>query len=399
MQGHTREFGVLMKNKVVSKLAASIAAALLFLACANSASSSSSSSSSSSKSEIPDIAVSLSPANSWGSGWNLGNTLDANYKENKNNLGLSTETSWGMPETTEEMIKAVAAKGFKTIRIPVSWHNHITESSGHKIDQEWLSRVKTIVDWSLAAGMNAIINIHHDNLTEEQMSTTYGFCVPENNDELKNQSKTYIKDIWTQVADYFKDYGDNLIFELLNEPRAVGTDYEWYTPSGMESNVAAANVIIKEYEQAALDAIRYSGGNNESRYVMVPPYAASPDMTNSWSLPTDSASGKLIVSVHAYTPYDFCMGDDTTFTSAHKNNIEGWLFSDKIKEPFLSKNIPVIIGETSASDKGNSGERNKWAKCFFGAAKNLNVSCILWDNMNCIQKSNVRLLLSSVPWK
>ena len=75
------------------------------------------------------------------------------------------------------------------------------------------------------------------------------------------------------------------------------------------------------------------------------------------------------------------MGNDNTFTSDHKNNIEGWLFSDKIKEPFLSKNIPVIIGETSASDKGNSGERNKWAKCFFGAAKNLSVSCILWDNM------------------
>ncbi len=297
----------------------------------------------------------------------------------KENLGLSTETSWRMPRTTEEMIKAVAAKGFKTIRIPVSYHNHIKDSSC-TIDEKWLERIKTIVDWSLASGMNAIINIHHDNMSDAQMKANYGFCVPENSASLKEQSIEYITAVWKQVATYFKDYGDMLVFEVLNEPRAVGTKYEWSEPSGYSSKVAAANKIIMEYEKAALDAIRSTGGNNASRFVMIPPYAAAPHMLSGWSLPEDSASGKLIVSLHAYTPYDFCMGNDDKFTSSHEDNIKNWLFAT-IYSNFTSKGIPVIIGETSASDKNNSGERKKWAEYFYGMGKEKNIPLIVWDNM------------------
>ena len=316
---------------------------------------------------------------SWGNGWNLGNTFDAKTDGSKENLGLSTETSWRMPRTTEEMIKAVAAKGFKTIRIPVSYHNHIKDSSC-TIDEKWLERIKTIVDWSLASGMNAIINIHHDNMSDAQMKANYGFCVPENSASLKEQSIEYITAVWKQVATYFKDYGDMLVFEVLNEPRAVGTKYEWSEPSGYSSKVAAANKIIMEYEKAALDAIRSTGGNNASRFVMIPPYAAAPHMLSGWSLPEDSASGKLIVSLHAYTPYDFCMGNDDKFTSSHEDNIKNWLFAT-IYSNFTSKGIPVIIGETSASDKNNSGERKKWAEYFYGMGKEKNIPLIVWDNM------------------
>ena len=315
----------------------------------------------------PDYA----PSNNWGNGWNLGNTLDAKTDGSKNNLGLSTETSWGMPKTTQAMINAIAEKGFKTIRVPVSWHNHITDQN-YTIDQKWLARVKEIVDWSIEAGMNVIINIHHDNLTEDQMKNNYGFCVPENNDSLKEQSLAYIKAIWTQVSDYFKDYDEKLIFEVLNEPRAVGKSYEWYAPDG-DSKVTAANKIIMEYEKAALDIIRTSGGNNATRYVMIPPYVASPSMMGCWSLPDGD---NLIISIHAYTPYEFTMNNDNKFTSAHKDNIENWLFGTLKR---LGKT--VIIGETSASDKNNYEERLKWAKCFYAQGKAANMSIILWDNM------------------
>lgn len=375
-----------MKKLFGFAFAAALCAALVLLSCSNSSDSGSSGSTpqqASLEGKIPGIATSAdyTPSNSWGNGWNLGNTLDANSYGDKENKGLSTETSWGMPTTTQEMIKAVAAAGFKTIRIPISWHNHIT-SDAITIDLKWLDRVKTIVDWSLDAGMKVIINIHHDNLTEAQMATTYGFCVPEDSaSTLKTDSEKYIKEIWAGVAAYFILYDDRLIFELLNEPRAVGKSYEWNASTDEEKNkVKAANAIIKAYEQEALNAIRGTGGNNATRYLMVPPYAASPSMMDGWSLPTDSASGKLIVSVHAYTPYDFCMGKDKTFTDAHKSNIEDWLFAT-LKRDYVFYNIPVIIGETSATDKNNYAERLKWAKCFFGAAKANGISCLLWDNM------------------
>ena len=312
----------------------------------------------------------------FGNGWNLGNTLDAKFDGDKANKGLSTETSWGMPLTTKAMIQAVAAKGFKTIRIPVSWHNHITIEENYKIDPDWLNRVKTLVDWSLESGMRAIINIHHDNLSESQMASTYGFCVPENSDALKNKSLLYISAIWTQLSEAFKDYDERLVFELLNEPRAVGKSYEW---NGSGTLVQNANKIIREYEKAALDIIRASGGKNASRYVMVPPYAASPNMTEGWSLPKDSAGGKLIVSVHAYTPYEFCMStaDVKSFTDSHKGSID-WLFSS-LKENYISKEIPVIIGEASASDKNNTAERKNWAEYYFKKAKALGIPVIVWE--------------------
>lgn len=314
---------------------------------------------------------------SWGNGWNLGNTLDAKTDGSKNNLGLSTETSWGMPKTTQTMIDAVAAKGFKTIRVPVSWHNHIVDSN-YTIDTKWLNRVKEIVDWSLESGMNVIINIHHDNLTEAQMGSNYGFCVPENNAALKEQSLAYIKAVWTQVAAYFKDYGNRLVFEVLNEPRAVGKSYEWYAQENSSdgAKVKAANTIIVEYEQAALDIIRASGGNNATRYVMIPMYAANPDLKYGWKMPEGE---NLIVSAHAYTPYNFTMGDDNKFDDSGVGS-EGsdinWLFQN-----VKSFNMPVIIGEMSASDKNNTADRKKWFEFYCAKAKENNVPVILWDNM------------------
>ena len=321
------------------------------------------------------------PGVTWlSNGWNLGNTLDACSYGSKTNKGLYTETSWNMPETTQAMINAVATQGFKSIRVPVSWHNHITDSN-YTIDSEWMARVKEIVNWSLDAGLKVIINIHHDNLTESQMNSTYGFCVPENNTSLKNQSKAYITEVWKQISATFKDYDARLVFELLNEPRCRDASNDGFTAP---SNLSACNSVITQYEQAALDVIRASGGNNASRYVMVPPYAASPDQTSGWSLPTDSASGKLIVSLHAYTPYEFCMKDMsvTSFGSSQKGSLD-WLFTS-INTNYISKGIHVVIGEMSSSDKNNTSERKKWFTHYCEKAKALGIPLVLWDNMSTI---------------
>ena len=313
-------------------------------------------------------------------GWNLGNTLDACTYDTKANLGLSTERKWGMPVTTESMIKAVAARGFKTIRIPVSWHNHITEGTNYTIDPAWLSRVKTIVDWSLGSGMKVIINIHHDNLTSSQLSNAYGYTVNTSQTE-QATSKKYIVSIWNQVAGYFKAYDDRLIFELLNEPRNRDSANDGFS---IPSNVSSLNGVIASYEKAALDVIRATGEKNVSRYVMVAPYAASPDGTAGWSLPSDSVAGKLIVSVHAYTPYEFCMGSANVnvFSESHMRSIDR-LF-DNLDSKYISKEIPVIIGETSATDKNNLDERKRWTTYFYGKAKNMHVPVVLWDNMNTV---------------
>ena len=88
-------------------------------------------------------------------GWNLGNTLDATGS------GMSSETSWGQPKTTKELIDFVKGSGFTTIRIPVSWSNHVDENNN--IDGEWMDRVNEVVDYAIDDGLYVILNSHHDN--------------------------------------------------------------------------------------------------------------------------------------------------------------------------------------------------------------------------------------------
>ena len=179
-------------------------------------------------------------------GWNLGNTLDSYPSKGGEPLescGLEAETCWGNPYTTKEMIEAVKAAGFDTIRIPITWAQHLDEN--YVIDKEWLARVKQIVDWVLECEMYAIINIHHDD--------TFWLITDKAHEE---NATAVITAIWSQVSEYFKDYDERLIFETMNEPRVVGCDTEW-------SGIPEHYEVVNNLNFAALKAIRESGGKNE----------------------------------------------------------------------------------------------------------------------------------------
>lgn len=322
--------------------------------------------------------TSLAMAKAMVIGWNLGNTLDADKTATKNNQGLKTETSWGMPATTKAMIDAVAAKGFKTIRVPVSWHTHITNGSNYAIDSEWMARVKTIVDWAYANDMYVILNVHHDDFTDADMANTYGYSIS-SNENIKTSSKAYLKAVWKQIAETFKEYDNRLVFEVLNEPRAIGTAYEWWENSP-QTNVNAMSAVIKEYEQLCLNTIRGTGGKNATRFLMIPTYAANSDMATGWSMPTDTATDRLILSTHAYTPSEFALkGSATTYTTEVESAITSKFTN--LNNTYIKKGIGVVIGEASVSNKGNDTQRAKWVAKYFGCSKQYGIPVVLWDNM------------------
>ena len=303
-----------------------------------------------------------------GTGWNLGNSLDATGGGNS----LNSETSWGNPKTTKAMIDAVKKQGFNTVRIPVSWGNHTT-GNNFTIDSKWLARVKEVVDYCIDNDMYVILNIHHDTSTQYYFpSSTY-----------KTQSVKFVKSIWTQVAKYFKDYDQHLVFETLNEPRLVGTGDEWWFNVNYPNDSVRDSInVINTLNQTAVDTIRAAGGKNSDRCIMVPGYGASIDgcTTSTFKLPTDKTANRLIVSVHAYTPYNFALNANGTaeFKDNLKNEVD-YLYST-IKSHFIDEGIPAIIGETSASNKNNTAERVKWAQYYFGKSKTYGVPCVLWDN-------------------
>ena len=311
-------------------------------------------------------------------GVSLGNTFDA-YKDTGLSNEMDTETAWVSIKTSKSMIQAFHKAGFETIRIPVSWHNHVDED--YNISEQWAARVNEVVDWAIEDGMHVILNIHHDNHEEAN-----GFYPDKAHLE---QSRKYVKKIWEQLAERYKDYDDKLIFESLNEPRLVGNQYEWWFPAGNEE-VKEATECINELNQLFVDTVRASGGNNATRYLMCPGYDASPDgaLHSDYKVPTDTPEmeGKhhIMVSVHAYTPYTFALDlNGTSYFSAEKESSTKDIdsFMDRLYNRFVVKEIPVVIGEFGALDKkGNLQERVDYSAYYIAAAKARGMTALWWDN-------------------
>ncbi|MCD7741716.1 MAG: cellulase family glycosylhydrolase [Ruminococcus sp.] len=318
---------------------------------------------------------------SLGAGWCLGNSLDAT-----GSTTVSAETSWGNPKTTQAMIQAVQDAGFDTVRIPVSWGKH-TSGDDYTIDSAWMARVKEVVDYAYGIGMNVILNVHHDNSSASD-STIYYY--PDS--EHEEQSLEFLTSVWSQISEEFADYDEHLVFETLNEPRLVGTDYEWwFTVSNPGDTVLDAVDTINTFNQEIVNTIRESGGNNETRYIMCPGYSASliGCTVDGFELPDDpkdSTNSRILLSIHGYTPYNLCLGSSTDITSATyttlsssgKSEIDS-LFSS-LYTNFVSKGIGVVMGETGISDKNNNEARVEWAKYFYSYSKKYNIPTMLWDN-------------------
>ena len=295
-------------------------------------------------------------------GWNLGNTMDSlNSNLVKKMPPENWETAWGNPVTSKELIDAVMAKGFNVIRIPVSWNDHILVAENWKIEESWLDRVQEIVDYAYDNGAYVILNTHHESWYE----TYY---------DKEERSAEILTAVWSQIAERFQDYNEHLIFEGLNEPRKIGTDVEWNggDQEGWD--------VVNDLNRVFVKTIRESGGNNPYRILMIPAYGA-----NGWEgikhleIPDDN---KIIVSVHAYEPYDFALNVQGRGTwDQDTTNIDTIINS--LDTLFISKGIPVVIGEIGAMYKnveGNEEERAAWAEYYVSKAAEKGIPCVWWDN-------------------
>ena len=323
-------------------------------------------------------------ADEMGFGFNLGNTFDA-FSGTKQNQGLSSETCWGVTETSQEIIEGLVEKGFRSIRIPVTWHNHLIDEK-YTIDPEWMLRVKEVVDWSIKAGLYVILNTHHDNAAVSEKPVEYGKGYYPSRKDLPESSR-FLYNIWSQIAAAFNSgYGHQLIFETLNEPRPVGTDFEWNYKKG-ELLCEEASSVLNEFNTIIVKAIRESGGNNEKRFIMVTPLAAAygAAVASDFIFPGDSqynpTNPKIMLSVHMYLPYNFAMNKDmnyVTFEEAYANE----LYSDfkSLYENFVLKGHQVVVGEMGTIDKNNTEARIEWAKFYTENSRKFNLPIVIWDN-------------------
>ena len=293
-------------------------------------------------------------------GWNLGNTLEATGGD-----GLSSETSWGNPKITKEMIDTVCEKGFDSIRIPITWGNHVGDAPDYEIDPAWMDRIEEVVNYALDDGMYVLIDSHHEEF----------WRIPdaEHIDAVDAENIA----IWKQVAERFKDYGDHLVFEGLNEPRTKGSDGEWSGGTHDE------RVYVNQLNKSFVDTVRATGGNNEKRLLLVTTYADSPlvEVINDLEIPEDE---HIAVAIHAYEPYAFTFenGEDWEifdWNGSHNKDINTLMIN--LNKYFRAKDIPVLITEYGAMNKKeNAEEVEKWASYYVSKATEKGIPCFWWDN-------------------
>ena len=307
-----------------------------------------------------------------GSGWNLGNALDCYADEGFQEEELALEAYWTGDYVTASVIEEIRQAGYTSVRIPVSWHDHMDEAG--TVSEAWMDRVQTVVDWVIDRDMIAILNVHHD------IGEDWVYPSAEN----RVRSISWLTNLWRQIARRFADYDERLVFEGLNEPRLKGTEYEWrFDPR--ESACTEAAECINRLNQAFVETVRSQDGYNPWRYLLVQSYAGSPVTAAyvSFEMPLDSARDRLLLAVHPYLPVEFAMRADGTdhFDPAEDYDTEEIRSAlDALYDRFCLFGVPVAVDEYGCIDKYNLSSRVQYIAYVTALATQRSMPCCLWDN-------------------
>jgi endoglucanase len=324
----------------------------------------------------PTMCVATAAVAAMNLGWNLGNSLDCNDASKSD---TAVETAWGNPVVTADLIQAVASAGFGAVRIPVTWIGRFGAAPDYTLSATFINRVEQVVKYVLDQNLYAIINIHHDGgynasgewlkLVDDKNQVTAANTA---------QVKAQFTKLWAQIADHFKNYDHHLIFESMNE---VMVDYKTPQP--------AYYAGINGLNQAFVDTVRATGGNNPGRCLIVPGYNTNIDFTVAgFVTPKDTSAGKLILSDHYYDPMAFA-GDATTHTwgtgnpGIDKSGQEDFVSAQvaKLKTTFIDKGLPMIWGEYGAVNQaGYENYRRYYMEYVTKAAHDAGIAPFVWDN-------------------
>ena len=325
--------------------------------------------------------------------------------------GVGYETGWGdTPVVTQAMLEAVVNAGFNAIRIPVTWAHHLRDEAlpyDWGADKEWtteieeypnlsgniiispyfLNRVKTIVNYALNAGFQyVILNSHWDTadynngkpfgyakkvtgvpwITEipyqffhasKQLGSTLSAQYPNMTaDDDYNNMLGYMHQMWTLIANAFKDYDYRLIFEGFNEILAFNRVYK--EPEAV--HVSRTN----GFNEAFINAVRATGGKNADRILSCETFAAygSNNALNGFTLPSaETSADRIILQTHYYN------------NSADNFQAEATRVA--------SKGIPAIFGEVGwSTNSGTPSDLYNFGYNLVQEAKSAGVKVFWWDN-------------------
>jgi endoglucanase len=287
-------------------------------------------------------------------GWNLGNSFDA----------TPNETTWGNPTPTQTIINAVHSAGFKTLRLSVTWTDHIGAAPSYTIDSAWMGKVKQTAQWAIDAGMYVFLNTHH----EADGGGTGWVTFPSTTAAAQNVA-TEVTAVWAQIATTFKAFDSHLMFECFNEPNYAG------------SNNAQSQADLNLYLEACFKALRDTGGANATRIVMIQPIGASPIQAGIQSIQKVSFINdpNLVISLHTYYPTNFGLSttpyawgsasDYTSMQNSISQQLRVWLPTQVI-----------FIGEWGSMAAQPAANRAAHALAYAQDTTTAGIVPLWWDN-------------------
>jgi endoglucanase len=267
-------------------------------------------------------------------------------------LESPTEGEWSSI-VNEEYFDLVKEAGFDFVRLPVRWNSHAAQEPPFTIEPAFFDRVDEVVNWSLQRDLTIIVDFHH---YEEMMSDPWG-------------NKERYLDIWKQVADHYKDYPSNVLFELLNEPNT-------------ELNASLWN----QYIQEALAVVRET---NPTRDVVIGPTSWNAyDWMSTLDIPDDS---HIIVTFHYYLPFQFThqgaewvdgsnawMG--TAWDATEEQQAEITSHFDSVANWAKRHNdVRILLGEFGAYSKAPQDSRVRWTSFIREQAEARGFSWAYWE--------------------
>lgn len=316
-----------------------------------------------------------------GWGWNLGNHFDTSSGVDGQHPQWGY---WDKAKPTQELYTNLKKAGVSTVRMGVTWGNY-QNTTTWDIDTSYMAEVKQNVEWAEAAGLNVILNMHHDEYWLDIKGAA-------NNSSTNDKIKTRIEKTWKQIAETFKNKGNFLLFETFNELQDGG----WGWGDNLKDGGKQYRTL-NEWNQLAVDAIRATGSQNAKRWIGIPGYAANPvyAIESIFRLPTDAAN-RLMVSVHYYDPSNFTLtpedsGGKTEWghtaaagkyqTGSNEDHVKDTF--KKLYDKFVSNDIPVYVGEYGCVMQKTSRSnlfRNYYLEYVCRAAHTYGMSVCIWDN-------------------
>ena len=387
--------------KILSTLCAAVVMSTALAACDNSDSSSSASEGSvqnestsseaentvsAAAAEITTDMTALELCKVMGNGINLGNTMEA-YGHNSYVKGETDPTdcehNWGQPTTSKMMIDGMKAAGFDSIRIPVAWTNAMAYETGdYTIDPLYLDRVEEIMNYAFDNDMYVIINDHWDG-------GWWGMFGSKTEETRQKAMDMYVS-MWEQISERYGKYNEKLIFEAANEELGDRlNDKDIAKDSGsLRKNDCYEKTL--EINQKFVDTVRASGGNNAKRFLLIAGYNTDIDCTcdDRYVMPTDTAKDKLLISVHYYTPWNYC-GEKALDHWGSPTDIEQQNKLMNMMTKFTDQGYGVIIGEYGVLTNNHTpkNDTDKFYTNFLNNCDLYNYVPMLWDCNNLYDKN------------